>query len=391
MRTRLPVRLKLAVVTAALTFGDPLPLRGRDRRRGRAAHPRGLRRRPARHRGRPADRLNVRRGATAARQFDIAALAGAAAGGAQVRVVRTDGTVGYPERAARRSPSPARGLTDLPGYRGRLARARAAARLEPASAFGPLGGRWPSPSATSSTPSRKATRRAHGEPRARCSSPSASSAARCSPSSAASTSPSARCARSPGSPARRARWPARATRTSRCPSRRPTTRWPTSPTRFEDMLARAGRRARRDRGDARAPARLRGRRLARAAHAADQHPRQPRAARARARGRAARDGRLRAALVAGGCAGWSADLLLLARADAGREAPRAAGRPRRRGARGRRRGRPRSPPATRCRSTCPTRSCRSTGVADDLHRLVANLIENALVHTAAGHAGDRVR
>ena len=106
---------------------------------------------------------------------------------------------------------------------------------------------------------------------------------------------------------------------------------------------RAERRPRRDRVIARAPARVRRRRLARAAHAADEHPRQPRAADNRARGRAARDGDVGAALLA-------------AHAPAGRRP--AAARPRRRRSRGAdtpdrpRRDRPRGryarPP--RCRS-----------------------------------------
>ena len=84
------------------------------------------------------------------------------------------------------------------------------------------------------------------------------------------------------------------------------------------------------------------------------------------------------------------DLLLLARADAGREAPRGAGRPRRRG-----RARPpprraRCRPSTRSRWTCPGR-----GPDRGRRRRPAppgrNLVENALLHTPAGHAGDRVR
>ena len=62
--------------------------------------------------------------------------------------------------------------------------------------------------------------------------------------------------------------------------------------------AGAERRARRDGGHARSPARVRGGRLARASHAAHEHSGQPRAAGVRAGGRASRDGRVRAALVA---------------------------------------------------------------------------------------------
>ena len=55
--------------------------------------------------------------------------------------------------------------------------------------------------------------------------------------SAGSTSPSGRCGRSPASPAPRARWRARATRTSRCPGRAPTTRSPTWRTRSRRCCA----------------------------------------------------------------------------------------------------------------------------------------------------------
>ena len=121
---------------------------------------------------------------------------------------------------------------------------------------------------------------------------------------------------------------------------RPTTRWRAG-RHARGHAPRARRRARRDRGRARAPARVRGRRLARAAHAADQHPRQPRAARGRARRRPAgpRD-REAAAEIAGSALRSSrrmrrlvGDLLLLARADAGRQAPRAPGGPGRRSSR----------------------------------------------------------
>ena len=67
---------------------------------------------------------------------------------------------------------------------------------------------------------------------------------------------------------------------------------------LEGMLLSLDERARRDGGGARAPARVRRRRLARAAHAADLRAGQPRAAGGGAGGRAARGGRVRAALVA---------------------------------------------------------------------------------------------
>ena len=76
------------------------------------------------------------------------------------------------------------------------------------------------------------------------------------------------------------------------------------------------------------------------------------------------------------------DLLLLARADAGREAPRspvdlaAVAREAAAEAGALSPGHP-------CRSTPPTRSCVA-GRGDDLHRLAGNLVENALIHTPAG-------
>ena len=152
-------------------------------------------------------------------------------------------------------------------------------------------------SATSSTPSPSAT--SPPPPPTGCASswPSACSAARRSRSSAACwwrwramrpiaglTAPRARCAH-----ARPGRHAAQAAGQRRGLRPRPHAR---------GHAPRAGRRARRDRGALYAPARVRGRRLARAAHPAHEHPRQPRAARGGARGRAAGDGGLRAALVA---------------------------------------------------------------------------------------------
>ena len=135
-----------------------------------------------------------------------------------------------------------------------------------------------------------------------------------------------------------------------------------------------------------APARLRRRRLARAAHAADQHPRQPRAARGLARARgdddddaaaigsALRSSKRMSRLVS--------DLLLLARADAGRTAPGATATS------------PSSPPprSRRCaRSPATASSCsrpsgrlQVTGNPDELHRLVLNLLDNAVRHTPEG-------
>ena len=136
------------------------------------------------------------------------------------------------------------------------------------------------------------------EPRAASSSASACSAA-----------PRSRC--SPASRPRAARWRpiAELTETARTieRTRDPSRRIPLPGGRGRGRRARAHARgdaprarpvARRDRGDAGAPARVRRRRLARAAHAADLRARQPRAARGGARGRAARGRRLRPALLA---------------------------------------------------------------------------------------------
>ena len=108
------------------------------------------------------------------------------------------------------------------------------------------------------------------------------------------------------------------------------------------------------RADDAGAARVRRRRLARAAHAADQHPRQPGAARRPsfadrdADAEEERDRRLGALAPRGGCGRLVADLLLLARADAGRTGAAPQLRPRRD------RRAPRSP---RCgRSPTATRS-----------------------------------
>ena len=139
-----------------------------------------------------------------------------------------------------------------------------------------------------------------------------------------------------------------------------------------------------DRGDARAPARVRRRRLARAAHAADLGAGQPRAARGDARGRAARGGRLRAALLA-------------AHAPPGRRP--AAARARRRRPRARRTARSTSSDVVTDAaaelepvagdheiSISAPPGAEIDGARDELHRLVLNLMENALRHTDPGTA-----
>ena len=157
---------------------------------------------------------------------------------------------------------------------------------------------------------------------------------------------------------------------------------------------RARRRARGDRGRARAPARVRGRRLARAAHPAHQHPRQPRAARGRAHaGRgpdrlARRPPRSPAPRCARrtGCAGWWATCCCSPAPTPAAQAPPAPGRPGRCRPRRGPRGASRSPPATTLTLDLPAADEPAVmeGSADDLHRLVLNLIENAYLHTPAG-------
>ena len=153
---------------------------------------------------------------------------------------------------------------------------------------------------------------------------------------------------------------------------------------LEGMLAALDEARARDGGGAAAPARVRGRRLARAAHAAHLRAGQPRAARGGARGRAARGGRVRPALLA---------------PDAPARRRPAAARPRRRRARGRRTSRSTSPRCSPRRpgelepvaGDHPSRSppppgAQVEGARDELHRLTLNLLENALRHTDPGTA-----
>ena len=166
--------------------------------------------------------------------------------------------------------------------------------------------------------------------------------------------------------------------------------------------ARARRRPRRDRGRAGAPARVRGRRLPRAAHPAHQHPGQPRAARGRARPqRAARAtarprprSRARRCARRTGCGGWWATCCCWPAPTPARATAPAA-RPRRTSLRSC--ATPRARPRRWRRATRDARPAPEgedlrgvEGSADDLHRLVLNLIENAFIHTPAGYAGRRL-
>ena len=311
-------------------------LRGRDRRRGRAAHLGGLRRRPARHGIRPrqpprrAPRYHRPRG-------------GHRRAGRRNRRRRTGSRAPYgrhgqvPERSAaagRARPGGAQRPARLPGH---LARARVAARLE----TGPVrldrgaGGRG---RGLGSVRQAEGDRQSDGQPRAPL--PRLRRARR-------------HAARLPGRPLRR---PAR-----NAADRRPDPSGPRGGTHarpghhaaqaarqrrggrprqhLRGDAARAGRRPAGDRGDPRSPAGLRRRRLARAAHPADQHPRQPGAAGDRAGRRAARDGRFGAALVEADAATGRGP----APARPRRRRPRGAARPGRP-----RRGRARGRPGGRC-------------------------------------------
>jgi two-component system OmpR family sensor kinase len=116
MRTRLPVRVKLAVVTAALTFGIlcvfAVVIGAVAEQRIRAGFDDDLRATGSDL----VNRLDVRRGETGP-EVDLAALAGSTAGGAQVRVLRQDGTVRYPDGLLPLAEPGQEGLSDLPGYR----------------------------------------------------------------------------------------------------------------------------------------------------------------------------------------------------------------------------------------------------------------------------------
>jgi two-component system, OmpR family, sensor kinase len=116
MRTRLPVRFKLAVVTAALTFGIlclfAVVIGAVAEQRIRAGFDDELR-------ATVADLINeldVQRGPRGV-QFDDADLAGFQAGGAQYRVLRRGGSVASPEGLLPLAEVGTEGFSELPGYR----------------------------------------------------------------------------------------------------------------------------------------------------------------------------------------------------------------------------------------------------------------------------------
>ncbi|MEA2376356.1 MAG: two-component system, OmpR family, sensor kinase [Thermoleophilaceae bacterium] len=138
MRTRLPVRFKLAVVTAALTFGIlcvfAVVIGAVAEQRIRAGFDDDLRATVADL----VNKLDVHK-EDGQPQYDVSALAGVEAGGAQVRVVQTDGTVVYPSAGLLPlAEVGTEGLSELPGYRV-LSRALVLPRRGSGGPFGPLG------------------------------------------------------------------------------------------------------------------------------------------------------------------------------------------------------------------------------------------------------------
>ena len=140
MRTRLPVRFKLAVVTAALTFGIlcvfAAVIGAVAEQRIRAGFEDDLRATVADL----VNQLDVHVGSSGGAVFDLSALPGVEAGGAQVRVLETDGGVVYPDESLRPlAEVGTEGLSELPGYRV-LSRALVLPRrVAEEGPFGPLG------------------------------------------------------------------------------------------------------------------------------------------------------------------------------------------------------------------------------------------------------------
>ena len=170
-RLRLPIRLKLAVVSAGAHLRDPAACSRSWSAPSPSSAPHELRRRPARHRRRPPGRIRMepRRCDPAARlERPRSSLQAGAAGGAVIRVVdRNGGVISSARRAAARRARrghratsgdfrvvsrPLRGAR--PGRRRLRQPAPARARRS----------RWPS----CSTPSRRAQRRAHHERACAC-------------------------------------------------------------------------------------------------------------------------------------------------------------------------------------------------------------------------------
>ncbi len=137
MRTRLPVRFKLAVVTAALTFGIlcvfAAVIGAVAEQRIRAGFDDDLRATVADL----ANQLNPQRAADGTIDINERSLTGADAGPAQVRLLRRDGEVAYPEGLLPLAPSGFEGLSDLVEYRV-ASRALTISNENTPEAFGPL-------------------------------------------------------------------------------------------------------------------------------------------------------------------------------------------------------------------------------------------------------------
>ena len=266
----------------------------------------------------------------------------------------------------------------------RASRALAVPRRPRQRLFARSDGRSPSRSASSSTPSREATSQHDTIAASACSSPSACSAAR------------ARVPRRPrrrpprDAPDRRAHRAAREVARTRDPdvdaaqAARPTTRWPTWPTRSRTCSGELS--AARTETEA-ALARQR-EFVADASH----ELRTPLTSilanlellEAELDRRAARRWPARRCARRAACAGWWPTCCCWPAPTPAARPPRApvdlAAVAREAAARGRTAGRR----ATRSRSTCPAAGRWSTAWRDDLHRLALNLIENALLHTPPG-------
>jgi two-component system, OmpR family, sensor kinase len=117
MRTRLPVRFKLAVVTAALTFGIlcvfAVVIGAVAEQRVRSGFDDDLRASVADL----ANNIDARRAADGTVRYNEDPLRGSAAAGAEVRLVRADGEVEYPEGLYPLAPVGAEGFTDFQGLR----------------------------------------------------------------------------------------------------------------------------------------------------------------------------------------------------------------------------------------------------------------------------------
>jgi len=137
MRTRLPVRFKLAVVTAALTFGIlcvfAVVIGAVAESRIRAGFDDDLRATVADL----VNELDVHRGADGV-EFDDSDLPGFQAGGAQYRVIRRNGSVASPDGALLPlAEARSEGFSELPGYRV-LSRALVLPGTRLEEPFGPL-------------------------------------------------------------------------------------------------------------------------------------------------------------------------------------------------------------------------------------------------------------